>query len=70
MFRTIPEKLFDSSVILTKIVIPAEFWRNHGMSALGPENVIARLMHVGVSGLNLAGFLWTGCGLCSFNLKP
>ena len=59
-----------SSVILAKTLIPAEFWRNHEMNALGPEDVIARLMHVGVSGLNLAGFLWTGCELCSFNSKP
>ena len=27
-------------------------------------------MHAGVSGLNLAGFLWTGCDLCWFSLKP
>ena len=39
-----------SSVVLTKTLIPAEFWRNHGMNALGPEDAIARLMHVGASG--------------------
>ena len=40
-----------SSVVLTNIWIPAEFWRNHGMNALGPEEIIARFMHVGASGL-------------------